>query len=371
MRAPLGAILVTLSLMLAVEGSATADILDPLAYASQGAFPTAPGQYTFNDFSITGPGGLFIPAKGPAGIWDFDSITMTASMSFRGTGTVPVVLLSRGDVTMQSTSPLFQDAGLSVSAYGSGQFLSSEKGGPGGGAGGDNAPVVGHLAGGPGGGLAGGGQTIGGGGGGYGGAGGNGANAIFNPPPFFSVGLGGPANGPAGGGSGGGAGGFTIAKGGGGGGAIEIAALGQISVVGSIAANGGAADEGGGGAAGGGGSGGLIYLQAPSVLLSGALSANGGNSRHSPGGKLGGGGGGSYVEIVTAPGGFQALDFNISVAGGTGANNGSPGQVIFQQILPPISTPEPASMLLLAVGLIGLPVALARRARAQSGRVPS
>src|SRR5208337_2143176 len=78
------------------------------------------------------------------------------------------------------------------------------------------------------------------------------------------------------GGSGGGIG--SNSPGGGGGGAIELGAVGNISVKGSVLANGGCAISGGldtGG--GGGGAGGGILLHGEGVTLSGLLSAIGGS----------------------------------------------------------------------------------------------
>src|SRR5579864_1144789 len=214
MRAAHRALFVTISLMLAVEECATAGILDPNAFPSQGAFPTTPGGYTIEDFLIVGPGGISIPAVG-FNTWDFDSINIRPDMNFFARGRLPVVLLSRGDIAV--------DGSLSGSAYVSGFMSTAGVGGPGGYAGGSQFSGTG---GGPGGGSRGTGNS-GGGGGGYGGAGGNGANgnSIGFPPP--QGGAGGPAYAPGSGGSGGGAG-SSIGGGGGGGGALELAALGRI-----------------------------------------------------------------------------------------------------------------------------------------------
>jgi hypothetical protein len=135
------------------------------------------------------------------------------------------------------------------------------------------------------------------GGGGFDGSGGNGGRGYSVPgmPPVyqfvpFGGGQGGSSYGDSAaslqGGSGGGSYGTHggMGYGGGGGGAIEIGAIGRISVGGSISANGSSGSEGGGGGSGGG-----IFLHGNSVTLSssGVLSAQGGN-----GSDVGGGGGG-------------------------------------------------------------------------------
>ena len=100
--------------------------------------------------------------------------------------------------------------------------------------------------------------------------------------------------------------------GGGGGGAVEIGAVGNVSLSGLVLANGGT----GGSAhywAGGGGAGGGILVHAPTVSLSGTLNASGGNS---------GGGGGGRVLILTADGTLVSgsLTNNVNIVAGSGSS---------------------------------------------------
>ncbi|MBV8317975.1 MAG: PEP-CTERM sorting domain-containing protein [Planctomycetaceae bacterium] len=153
----------------------------------------------------------------------------------------------------------------------------------------------------------------------------------------------------------------------GGGGAIEIGAVGSLAIGGSILANGGSAF---GTFGGGGGSGGGILLHADSVRLTGVLSAAGGDGIDSgfvpgPSGSFtaaGGGGGGGRVTILYGPGGFIASGATIDVAGGAGgagaaaagyfiSANGSPGGAGVVTIG---TIPEPASLVLLGIGVLGL-----------------
>jgi hypothetical protein len=358
---PVAISVLAVGLLLGAAGRAEAGPLNPLDFASLGAFPNASGPLTINTSgtpTLTEPNGTTLTGVVFNGIavFDFDSIMLAPSPPVppvTASGSLPLALLSRTDALIAGV--------INVSGQGTGTGV-PPFGGPGGPGGGNGANLF-TPGGGPGGGGAG--QFVagasGGGGGGFGGHGGAGADLLTLPG-----GLGGAPYGNLAqqlqGGSGGGA---SSGGSGGGGGAIEIGAVGSLTISGSVIANGGSpfhvlSATGGGG----GGSGGGIFLHADSVLLTGTVSAVGGDGEPAdripgPGGYFigaGGGGGGGEVAILSGTGGFtESSGATIDVAGGAGgvgasfSANGSPGGAGFINIVP-----EPASLVLMATGLLGL-----------------
>jgi hypothetical protein len=350
------------SLLLVAAVPAAAGPLDPTAFAPVGPFPTAAGTYAFHTSTLTleGPSGPVLTGVDYNGIavFDFNAITVGSDQTFLGMGSLPLALLSRGDVTVNGTIDVSGFQGLNGEYSvpgGPGGFGSS--GGPGAGKDG-SATLTGAYYNAP-------------GGGGFGGRGGNGGSQVasqgflgFQIIPFGG-GSGGSSYGNLAislqGGSGGGSiYSRTPATGGGGGGAIEVGAVSGITVRGSILANGGSGASYGSG----GGSGGGIFLHGDSVALLGVLSAQGGGGYSSLSFPLGGGGGGGgQVLIQAGPGGFTGNVGGINVSGGSGTTYpylpfpgedfsaaGAPGVVTINGTV----VPEPTSLVLLGVGMLGV-----------------
>ena len=207
----------SLAVLLGAVRWAAAGPLDPNAFAlsGTGAFPTLPGTYTINTSgipTISRPGGttmsgeIYSDAPGhELAVFDFSSIAIGSSETFDASGTLPLVLLSRGDASIAGT--------VNVSASGA-------VGGPGGGGGATPGPGAGNYI------------FAGGSGGGFGGAGGASGAYIAegfgpgNPPSTTFPSLaGGHAYGDLTVSLQGGSAGGTGA--GAGGGAIEIGAVGR------------------------------------------------------------------------------------------------------------------------------------------------
>ena len=256
----------------------------------------------------------------PLGIFVFHSATVEAAATVRFTGTRAAVWLVGDEATIAGT--------LDVAA---GHDARSAPG-PAGGAGG----TLGTLAQGCGPGGFGSQGTIGpledsgGGGGGAGTGGGAGGNAVTAAPPSRTPGgVGGKACLPDGleplqGGSGGGSGGPGMtarpSSGGGGGGALQITALGRLTITGTINAGGAGGEPGASaavnaGAGAGGGGGGAILLESPAVTIAATaiLAANGG---------VGGGGGSPIDGMPGSNGGALAAR---AAGGSSGSPNGSTG----------------------------------------------
>ena len=265
-------------------------------FDSLGAFPSTPGTYVVNTSdtpTLQTPDGMVITGvvAEKIAVFTFDGIVIGDGMTLTASGDRPLALLSYSDVALAGTGS------INVSGT-AGSGVNPGHGGPGGGAGGS-----GRGAGGPGSG------SLGGSGGGFGGAGGGsaGGRAYGNLLRGLK------------GGSGGGRGGSNeLLGGGGGGGAIEIVALGEISVGGTgIMALGGVgagSSVRAGSGAGGGGSGGGILLKGDFVEVNSLLAARGGSG----GGSFraaGGGGGGGRVLILYGAGGVGGTG-TIDISGG-------------------------------------------------------
>jgi hypothetical protein len=304
-------------LVLATVVQSSAQPLNPLDYTSLGAFPTAPGAYVFNTSGVpvlTGPG---VRIEGVVvdhiAVFTFNDIRVPPDMILTSVGSRPVALLSRGTVSVDGPINVLGGA----SGMGAGEDSHSSFGG--------------------------------GGGGGFGGAGANGWDSdsgisAYGGAPYGDIRV--MLQGGSGGGAGSNWGGSPYWSGGEGGGALELGAVGSITIRGpGVHADGGSSphpeicladpttDFGGGG----GGSGGAILVHADSVALEGALSARGGNgSRGCGSGGQGGGGGGGRIAVIVGSGGFVNTGA-ITVTGGFLA--GQVGQITLLQA-PPTTDPQ-------------------------------
>ena len=101
-----------LAVLVGGAGRAGAEPLNPLDFASLGAFPTAAGTFTFDtsNLTLTGPG-ITTPIQGSlstigVAVFDFNAITAASDQFFvsqyplSGVTTPPLALLSRGDITI-------------------------------------------------------------------------------------------------------------------------------------------------------------------------------------------------------------------------------------------------------------------------------
>jgi len=264
-------------------------------------------------------------------VFTFSSISIASGVTFTPAGGDAMALLSQGNITIDSdinasggngnngvTSPSESGGtggagvmggyngghGGFTNASGTSTVLATSGGGPGGGFGGIDSSST--IAGGGGGGFGGtgGGEDPGGPygsakGGLYAGSGGAGG------PPTINVNLNG---GPPGGG------------GGAGGGAVELDAIGSLTIGpdAHLLANGGT----GGSESGGGGSGGEIRLSANTILIDGVASANGGNPGPSDVVSGGGSGGRAYVQSSATVSQYGNPLEAVSVTGGTDADSG-------------------------------------------------
>lgn len=156
------------------------------------------------------------------------------------------------------------------------------------------------------------------GGGGYGGAGGNGANNCRGGIAYGSETR------PVDPGSAGGAWSLPVYKGGAGGGLIRLEIAKKATLNGTLDADGYNITDYGAGGAGGG-----IYLTCATLLGEGAIiTAKGGTGR--PG--TGGGGGGGRIALWSVANKANTDDWTISVAGGTGYNDGDIGTIYWGKL---------------------------------------
>ncbi|MCB9698700.1 MAG: putative metal-binding motif-containing protein [Alphaproteobacteria bacterium] len=257
--------------------AATGAPLDPEAFASLGTWaPTANASIDTDALTLTG--GYTGVESGGVAVFDFDDVLLDGvTITIRGSR--PVAILSRGDLELSLTTI---DARAAFAVPGPGGY----PGGTGAGAG-------------PGAGAAG--TSIAcGGGGGHGGSGGQGQLGLPGGFPY------GDARQALTGGSSGG--GFaSVYAGGAGGGAVELGAIGTLTIDATSAV-----DVSGGISVhpnAGGGAGGMILLHASTAVISGSLLAHGGNATVAGGG---GGGGGHICQSVPIPGA------TVDLAGGVG-----------------------------------------------------
>lgn len=284
------AVLPPLALTLLWSPPAPASPLDPRAFASLGTLSAASGTVTIDTraLTITGAGATSFTgvslAQGPGlpaiAVFDFDGITLGAGVTVTVTGERPLALLSRGDATVAATID------LSGRTFGAGPAGGAAGGA--GGVGGTIGPKAGVAGSGTGGGLT---SSFPGNGAGFGGAGGSvspmngGGVAYGNLLKQLEAGSGGSggASSPRGTGTY-----LAGGQGGSGGGALELGAVGKLTVSRRLAADGGAGDAS---AAypGGSGSGGGLLLHGALVQVTGSLSAQGGGITPPNAGSGGGG----------------------------------------------------------------------------------
>jgi hypothetical protein len=267
------------------------------------------------------------------------SLELKAKGSLRATGQRTLVILAADSMNVAGM--------IDVSAAG-------QTPGPGGGAGGDRKTNGEAKLGGGCGGATGqiGLVSFGGGAGGsFGGGGGNGGDGPPGPQPCDSL-CGDPSKpgivvGGGGGGGGNGSVGTPVGGvGGGGGGGLQLTAMLEIKVSGTILAGGGGGSGGKtlSGSGGGGGSGGGVIIEAPNVEISGSVVANGGgggggtvssfgtdgekgtDGSASPTAAAPGGAGGEGVAKLTEGGPGGAGSFGVKIAGEDGGSGNMAAQ---------------------------------------------
>ena len=359
---------ITFAALAAATPAANAQVLDPGAFASSGSLSLASGVYTLDTDALTFNGYSGVLSNGIA-VFDFSSINVGANATVNVVGSHPLALLSQSDATFGAGSSFNLNGGNG----GNGQHNFNSSGLPAGGAGGIAGAggykgadgfggSTGNTNNGPGGNSSGGGGGFGGVGRGYGFFGILTSNVYGNLLTKLEGGSGGGGtSGTYGGGQA-----ISGSGGGGGGGAIEINALGSLTLAGSLNANGGL----GGGTdydAGGAGAGGGVLLAGNRVVVTGAgqINANGGGGFYNsfvPTHSSGGGGGGRITVQTLDPNGFidsGALKVNGGFVADAPAINGDMGVITVNGRV--TNTPAPGSLLVAVLGAVPVVAALRRR----------
>ena len=265
-------------------------------------------------------------------VFCFNSLNIAGGATVTVTGGNPISLLSKANVVIGSAISLDGGVGGSIVGTGDGTGGLGVAGGADGGAGLEvgqgSGPGVFDTFNSPSGAS-------------YGGRGGVGNSNQADTATYGRSNLD-RIEGGSGGGGGGRNGAFPNGGGGAGGGAIEIAAVGDVTINANISTNGGnggGADAAGGasiGASGSGGSGGMVYVNCVNFANTATISADGGDGGLAQGGtsndRSGGGGGGGRIQAVYSgtltQGTVQALGG--AAGGGTQTGTaGSAGSVVF------------------------------------------
>ncbi len=242
--------------------SANADVLDPNAFASLGALTVPSGTITINTETLTISGAVSFsgvvhtqPDAREIAVFDFSSINISSGVTINTIGTRPLALLSRGDAAINSgITAVGGYLGPTLTSTASNLYQTEDGKGPGGGTQSTLMLVGGGAFGGSGGAEV---TTQGGRGRTYG--------------DLFDQLQGGSTGGVATG-----AGSTGFAFGGTPGGAIEIVAVGNLSLASVFADAINSSVSSNGQAAAGGASGGGILLSANSISVTGGLFAEGG-----------------------------------------------------------------------------------------------
>jgi hypothetical protein len=260
-------------------------------------------------------------------------LTIRAGAALVVSGSRPLVVMASGDVVIEEGGAL--DVSARLARPGAGGGIGATHASPAGGRSpGENGTHAGTFAdgGGGGGGFCGNGGNGGTGGAAVGGDGGD-AMPIVDLIPLRGgsgggLGEGGrPSNAPG-----------NVGIGGGGGGAIQISALGTITIDGVILAGGGGGSGGGNsatfvnyGAGGGGGSGGGVLLEAPTIEIGmrGGVTTSGGGGGGGANGSAPGGPGQNGGEVFTEADGGERGGLDLGAFGGSSGggrvNDGTDG----------------------------------------------